>query len=390
MDWVAAEQESGVIQNHPRRMQSDGHDSFGRENRRLPPPFARKAGAQNASDTADEQGWPQRVLSEMKDMVLLLSSDGRVLYASPSCESITGYDPIQLQQNELARFIHSDDKSMFAEEMNECIATTRPVSCHFRFCMKDNSTSCILEAYGHPHMKTVDPSDGPENQNPDCKGIFLLCRPYPTKSSALVDSFLEHKLENARLVQRIAELIQEEEEDLAAYQQSYNTYDSIGSQTSRHNSAPSVRSNSHQSTIPDNSGSGEENESSDTLGNDDPDSRAHLETTTAQAEDMSHIDGIEMMTGLHYGEGERSQGLSTGLRQGRLIHYDVESAKIDHQTRIIQDSDRKKRQKGEYMCTDCGTSDSPEWRKGPEGPKTLCNACGLRWAKKEKKRQDQI
>lgn len=28
-----------------------------------------------------------------------------------------------------------------------------------------------------------------------------------------------------------------------------------------------------------------------------------------------------------------------------------------------------------------GTVDSPEWRKGPEGPKSLCNACGLRYAK---------
>ena len=33
-----------------------------------------------------------------------------------------------------------------------------------------------------------------------------------------------------------------------------------------------------------------------------------------------------------------------------------------------------------------GTLESPEWRKGPSGPKTLCNACGLRWAKKEKKK----
>jgi len=39
----------------------------------------------------------------------------------------------------------------------------------------------------------------------------------------------------------------------------------------------------------------------------------------------------------------------------------------------------------EYVCTDCGTTESPEWRKGPMGPKTLCNACGLRWAKKNKK-----
>ncbi len=27
-------------------------------------------------------------------------------------------------------------------------------------------------------------------------------------------------------------------------------------------------------------------------------------------------------------------------------------------------------------CDFTGTLDSPEWRKGPSGPKTLCNACG--------------
>ncbi|KAH9030619.1 hypothetical protein EDB85DRAFT_1866328 [Lactarius pseudohatsudake] len=38
-----------------------------------------------------------------------------------------------------------------------------------------------------------------------------------------------------------------------------------------------------------------------------------------------------------------------------------------------------------YICNTCGRTDSPEWRKGPRGPKTLCNACGLRWAKKVRK-----
>ncbi|WFD26783.1 hypothetical protein MNAN1_001770 [Malassezia nana] len=32
-------------------------------------------------------------------------------------------------------------------------------------------------------------------------------------------------------------------------------------------------------------------------------------------------------------------------------------------------------------CTSCGRSDSPEWRRGPSGHKTLCNACGLRYAR---------
>lgn len=37
------------------------------------------------------------------------------------------------------------------------------------------------------------------------------------------------------------------------------------------------------------------------------------------------------------------------------------------------------------FCLQCGTTQSPEWRAGPEGPKTLCNACGLAYYKKNKK-----
>ncbi|KAH7091714.1 hypothetical protein BKA62DRAFT_724202 [Auriculariales sp. MPI-PUGE-AT-0066] len=40
---------------------------------------------------------------------------------------------------------------------------------------------------------------------------------------------------------------------------------------------------------------------------------------------------------------------------------------------------RKKRKPG--VCVKCGTQDTPEWRKGPDGTKNFCNACGLRYAK---------
>lgn len=32
-------------------------------------------------------------------------------------------------------------------------------------------------------------------------------------------------------------------------------------------------------------------------------------------------------------------------------------------------------------CTSCGAQNSPEWRKGPNGIKSLCNACGLRFSR---------
>jgi len=50
-------------------------------------------------------------------------------------------------------------------------------------------------------------------------------------------------------------------------------------------------------------------------------------------------------------------------------------------------SRRKKKAKisvADLVCKECGTNSSPEWRRGPEGPKTLCNACGLLFAKKMK------
>lgn len=31
---------------------------------------------------------------------------------------------------------------------------------------------------------------------------------------------------------------------------------------------------------------------------------------------------------------------------------------------------------GMHVCVTCGRTDSPEWRKGPLGPKTLCNVSG--------------
>lgn len=33
------------------------------------------------------------------------------------------------------------------------------------------------------------------------------------------------------------------------------------------------------------------------------------------------------------------------------------------------------------VCSDCNTSTTPLWRSGPRGPKSLCNACGIRQRK---------
>lgn len=42
------------------------------------------------------------------------------------------------------------------------------------------------------------------------------------------------------------------------------------------------------------------------------------------------------------------------------------------------------------ICTQCKTSNTSQWRRGPLGHKTLCNACGLRWAKNPGSLSDTI
>jgi len=41
--------------------------------------------------------------------------------------------------------------------------------------------------------------------------------------------------------------------------------------------------------------------------------------------------------------------------------------------------------KRNLVCAICGVTKTPEWRRGPAGDHTLCNACGLQYAKSVKK-----
>ncbi|KAL7752636.1 hypothetical protein RI367_001638 [Sorochytrium milnesiophthora] len=76
-----------------------------------------------------------------------------------------------------------------------------------------------------------------------------------------------------------------------------------------------------------------------------------------------------------------------------LVSPKVPASAVSSTSKALDDASagakrpRKRRSKPEpeeHVCMDCGTTQSPEWRKGPTGAKTLCNACGLRFAKRRK------
>ncbi|KAF8952566.1 hypothetical protein BGZ46_003439 [Entomortierella lignicola] len=51
---------------------------------------------------------------------------------------------------------------------------------------------------------------------------------------------------------------------------------------------------------------------------------------------------------------------------------------------------RAKRTHPPGRCLSCDSSDTPEWRRGPDGARTLCNACGLHYAKLVKRQNQKL
>jgi hypothetical protein len=52
---------------------------------------------------------------------------------------------------------------------------------------------------------------------------------------------------------------------------------------------------------------------------------------------------------------------------------------------ISMDSNKKQRAAPPGRCHSCNRAETPEWRRGPDGARTLCNACGLHYAKLTRK-----
>ncbi|KAK6340192.1 blue light receptor, variant 2 [Orbilia blumenaviensis] len=335
------------------------------------------------------RNWSQRIIEELQDLLCILTPSGKIRYTSPNTKNITGFSTEELLGRMITDFVHTDDSHIFIREFNESIASTQPLRLFFRFRRKDDSYA-IFESNGHPHFS--DHRQLPSNTTtPVCSGFFMMARLYPTKNVALLDSFLEHKIENERLKRRIAELRLEEQEEQAAQTRARNeaaaaVAAALAAEGSAENNNPAtvvgaLASNQSSSMPPPAMPTQLTRQNLEGLNNSALRSDS-LRDKMARYEGVTHADTIEMLTGLRYNEGERSRGISTGDTSPSLIRGDAGvPLSADRESRGSGERKKKVKITNEYVCTDCGTLDSPEWRKGPTGPKTLCNACGLRWAK---------
>lgn len=82
---------------------------------------------------------------------------------------------------------------------------------------------------------------------------------------------------------------------------------------------------------------------------------------------------------------QQHKGMSEPIPSGSGGQEDAEDAKGG-----FAGADGKKR-RGRAAppgrCHSCNRAETPEWRRGPDGARTLCNACGLHYAKLTRKQQ---
>ncbi|KAH8174484.1 PAS fold domain-containing protein [Sarocladium implicatum] len=362
----------------------------------LPPSAFGQLGQMSAGSTLTEftkrRNWPAKVVEELKDFLQILDANGRIKYASPSILNVSGHSTEEIQDVFLKDLIHPDDQGVFVAELNESIASGNPLRMFYRFKKKDGAYT-IFETIGHAHIAAAKFAPNPSNQSPFCQAVFMMARPYPTKNAGLLDSFLEHKIENERLKRRIAELRREEEADADEAQKAWTM-----SQEARSDMTPSEDTGASSAATPlflrQNSSNDRHMTQSDREALNIALTRENLEGASAGSkpdslrdkmaryEGSSHTDTIEMLTGLRYIEGERSKGITTGNASPTLIKGDAGIAiPVDRDPRT---GEKKKRLKtseeylfsaGKDFLQDQGKDDDK--KQGSQDNKSQGGAGGL-------------
>ncbi|GAA5981103.1 hypothetical protein JCM5350_007155 [Sporobolomyces pararoseus] len=344
-------------------------------------PYTRQDGTQHkqpksSSTTAlfnTRKNWSQYILESIEDFMHVISTDGTFIFASPSVDNLCGYDPEELRGQNFFDFLHPSDIEPFKREFFHCLAspknTATPsnperLTAHYRFRTKDdrhvlfevtghffsgstitpNSTGSSSSSTSSSSNPSPAPGGGPGGQ-PKC--FFGLARPYPSRSIAMLDSFLELKMENERLRQELLILYEEIEGDGSL-------------------SPTALRLQQEQQRAAMSNANG-------------PSTSAAYPPRGDLFDARTSASVIDPSTGLI-----RTSELipSTSNTYGALgIGISANGKKGDGQSEKRRRQKQKSEGDSDLVCRDCGRTDSPEWRKGPEGPKTLCNACGLRYAK---------
>jgi len=295
------------------------------------------------------------LITELVDVIVfILSPAYRVLYCGTAITELLGWRDVDIIDCDLNDIINDEDQTGFRNDFDDAMRKNVELLSYVR--LKINiAAACdpdpkdvLFEFKGYPHFVS---ETGAESV---C--FFAMAKPYPSKNTAMLNTYLDLKVDNECLQQKLKYLKSTIPALAASTQvpppQSGSIYETA---TITPSLTPEISVPLSQSLEP-----------SSTSASTDLNSAALEEGLPKNAFEGNSVSGV----GNFYGA-------------ATVLPHEEEGEDISKKKKL-----RKVHTGEQYVCITCGRTDSPEWRKGPLGPKTLCNACGLRWAKQMRKSDD--
>ncbi|KAL0092366.1 GATA-type zinc finger transcription factor [Phycomyces blakesleeanus] len=359
--------------------------------------------------------WPLNILQELRDIVHVLSPKLCILVCSQASIELLGYQPSELVGHLFTEFIHDGEAEVFVREYYAAMSAMKSLRICYRMLRKDGKY-IIMETKGHFKQNR----------------FFGSARCVPTRPARILDTFLDYKMENEILKRKIAFLrlnIRDTDAEISEI-----TEGSDGSKASRNYSLQNhvKESDSDEDSNRDNSGSDVDYDCHNDINYDD-----HCDNNYSNDYNIADIDnGEDEDLKRHKADEKKDNGfVQTCPTSGDIVQilpnsfnvpgnvvpiYDASSCQerkysddnllMELRNKVLNAPNFIKLGKNDLaiennqvypqraekrrftdtieqkICVGCSTTNAPEWRKGPKGPKTLCNACGLRWAKASRKK----
>jgi len=303
----------------------------------------------SAFEFTKRKRWADLLITELTEaIILILSTRCQILYCSAAVKELLGWRDEDLIDTEFLDLVNVDDRENFKKTFEQSIRDNCDMQSYVRMHTKPEPpspasstgtsegmprpTEVLFEIIGYPHFIEGDDT---------CKCFFATAKTYPSRNTAMVNTFLLLKMENELLQHRVRELRAHKAPFMQTSSTSTTSILTAPPMSSNFCSLPSLPTSSQPppdpapSTVPDHS-------------------EPAIQTNPNPTRNFD----------------------AAGFQEGDQD----EPAKKKIKKQVPSTSQR--------VCVTCGRTDSPEWRKGPLGPKTLCNACGLRWAKQARRSDD--
>ncbi|KAH9461030.1 hypothetical protein MJO28_009822 [Puccinia striiformis f. sp. tritici] len=322
-----------------------------------------------SQDFKRRKDWDSRLITDVMDVLQVISPSGELLFVNESIKRLTGYNTIELIGHQLSSTCFDrDDQINLDREIKKSFALGSDglLNLYCRFKKRDTDTYVIFEMMGHIIRVKTNPGYLRGETKSEKRVMIINARPYPTSSGRLTNEFLELMLENQAMIKLIRNNNNNNNNttttscsEITSSCSSSNLVIEPEIESTTTTSLSRIEGDLHRPSIPD--------------------------LKTQSTEEHSVPEGEDPQTVGKESDNEdesNHHSITTTTTTNTNTNTDHAAASSPAKLRISRPSN--KRDRVDFLCLDCGVTQSPEWRKGPQGRKTLCNACGLRYAKKSK------